>query len=127
MSLARFMLFNFARKKFISHVTDRYYLKGPDSLNSIHTRVLKRNSLVQLLPAYYKFTRKNGSRFLDFCINRKEQYEIISSKYVLEADVYRNEKRSRTSIKMYRIVFYSVINAMIFYNTLKSVLTPREF
>jgi hypothetical protein len=127
MSLSRFMLCNFARKKFITNVTNKYYMKGKDSLNSVQTRMLKKNSLEQLLPHYYNYTIRRGSRFIDFCVNRKEQYEIIPSQYVLNEESYNGGKRTRISIKMYRIVFDSVINAMVFYDTLKSALKSRDF
>lgn len=127
MSLARFMLCKFARKKFITNVTNKYYMKGKDSLGSIHTRMLKKNALVHLLPPGYSSTRERGSRFLDFCINRKEQYEIISSRYDLNSEMHNKEKRTRISIKMYRTVFYSVMNAMVFYNTLKDALKTRGY
>lgn len=108
---------------------DRRYIEGKESLVSTHLRMVKCENLVRLSPSFYNYDPKRAKCvFLDFCINSQEQYEIISSHYTIgltrEPEHPSAEKLSVIP-KMYRFVFYSVIDAMVSYDALKSALRSR--
>ena len=102
---------------------DRRYVTGKESIVSIHLCMVKHENLVRVLPSFYNYDpKRNKCEFLDFCINKQEEYEIISSQYTIEA----TENAEISAIpKMYRSVFYSALDAMVSYNGLKNALRSR--
>jgi len=118
-------------KRLISNIGE-HCLEGEESLVSMHLKMIKRESLARLSPSFYNYDFKKGKCvFLDFCINGQKQYEIISSRHEIESLVEENALKSAAReglsdrIKMYRSVFYSVIDAMVFYDALKNALKSR--
>ena len=125
-------------KRLISNMGE-HCVKDKESLVSMHLKMIKRESLVRLSPSFYNYDFKKGKCvFLDFCINGQEQYEIISSRHevksnirsvarsvVLQSGGTEKEEELSVVIKMYRSVFYSVIDAMVSYDALKNALKSR--
>jgi hypothetical protein len=118
-------------KRLISNIGE-HCIEGKESLVSMHLKMIKREGLVRLSPSFYNYDFKKGKCvFLDFCVNGQKQYEIISSRHEIESLVEENALKSAARvglsvrIKMYRSVFYSVIDAMVSYNGLKNALRSR--